>query len=74
MKTLKSSEISNYLFCPVSWWIGKTKGLKITRPMSEGERYHKLVSENQPKARFLRVCIILFVIMIIAFIIYRFLG
>ena len=33
MKTIKSSEIASYLFCPVSWWIGITKGVKITTIM-----------------------------------------
>ena len=57
MKIIKSIEIASYLFCPVSWWIGKTKGVKITKSMGKGEEYHKLISKNQPKARFLHVCI-----------------
>ena len=74
MKNLKSSEISSYLFCPVSWWIGRTKGVKITKVMSKGEKYHNLVSENQPKARFLYVCMSVVTVISIALIIYRFLG
>ena len=74
MKTIKSSDISSYLFCPVSWWIGITKGVKITKVMSKGENHHNLISKNQPKARFLHVCMTLLIAIIIALFIYRFLG
>ena len=73
MKTIKSSDIASYLFCPVSWWIGITKGVKITKLMSKGEKYHNIISKNQPKARFLYVCMIIIAVVIIALIIYRFL-
>jgi len=74
MKTIKSSEIASYLFCPVSWWIGRTKSIKITKVMREGEKHHKTVSENQSKAKLLYVCMIIIFVIIIALIIYRFLG
>ena len=75
MKTIKSSEISNYLFCPVSWWLGITKGVKVTKAMNKGEKHHIFISENQPKARYIYICIITTIIIIIlALIIYRFLA
>lgn len=74
MKMIKSSDISNYIFCPVSWWIGITKGVKITKTMSIGEKHHTIIAENQPKARFLYVCTIITIVIIIALIAYRFLG
>lgn len=74
MKPLKSSDIASYLFCPVSWWIGITKGVKITKLMSKGEKRHNIISKNQPKARFLYVSIIMMIIIIIALVIFRFLG
>lgn len=74
MKTIKSSEIASYLFCPVSWWIGITKGVKITKVMSKGKEHHTLVSENQPRARVLHICKIITIIIIIALIIWRLLG
>lgn len=73
MKIIKSSEISSYLFCPVSWWIGKTKGVKITKAMTKGEKHHKHISENQSKASFLYVCMVILIIIIISLLIYRFL-
>jgi len=73
MKIIKSSEIASYLFCPVSWWIGKTKGVKITKTMTEGEKHHILISENQSKANFLYVCMMITIVIIIALLIYRFL-
>lgn len=74
MKTIKSSEIASYIFCPVSWWIGITKGVKITKAMDKGEKYHHIVSKNQSKARFLYVGIIICTVIIIALITFRFLG
>ena len=74
MKIIKSSDIANYLFCPVSWWIGITKGVKITKKMNIGEKHHIIIAENQPKARFLYVCITITIVIVIALIIYRFLG
>ena len=74
MKIVRSSEISNYLFCPVSWWIGKTKGIKITKAINEGEKYHKIVSENQVKAKFLYASMVITILIIIFLMIYRFLG
>ncbi|MBW2976688.1 hypothetical protein KY347_04540 [Candidatus Woesearchaeota archaeon] len=73
MRTIKSSEIANYLFCPVSWWIGKTKGVKITQVINEGKRHHTLVSENQPKARFVYVCIIISIALLTTLVVCRFL-
>ena len=74
MKTIKSSEIASYLFCPVSWWIEITKGVKITKVMSKGEKYHHIISKNQSKARFLYVGMIIIIVIIITLIIFRFLG
>ncbi|MFH1506463.1 MAG: hypothetical protein ABIE94_05775 [archaeon] len=74
MKTIKSSDISNYLFCPVSWWLGITKGVKVTKAMNKGEKHHVLVSKNQPKARLIYIGMTIIIVFIIALIIYRFLG
>lgn len=74
MKIIKSSDISNYLFCPVSWWLGITKGVKVTKAMKKGEKYHVLVSKNQPKARYIHICITITILIILALIIYRFLA
>ena len=73
MKTIKSSEIASYIFCPVCWWTERTKGVKITKVISKGEKYHNIISENQSKARFLYVGMITIIIVIIALIILRFL-
>jgi len=67
MKTIKSSEIASYIFCPVCWWNERTKGVKITKKMMIGEKHHKTVSENQSKAKFLYVFIIIFIVIIIFF-------
>ncbi len=74
MKTIKSSEIANYLFCPVSWWIGITKGGKITKAMIKGENYHINIAKNQPKARFIYICITIITVIILALAAYRFLA
>lgn len=74
MKTIKSSEIASYLFCPVCWWTERMKGVKITKAMSKGEKYHNLIAENQSKARFLYVSMVIIIVIAIALVIYRFLG
>ncbi len=74
MRTIKSSDIASYLYCPVSWWIGLKEGVKITKPMIKGEKHHNFVSKNQPKAKFLYVSMIVTVVILLIFIIYRFLG
>lgn len=74
MKTIKSSEIASYIFCPVCWWTERTKGVKISKAISKGEKYHNLISENQSKARFLYVGMIILIIVITSLIIFRFLG
>lgn len=74
MKTIKSSEIASYIFCPVCWWVERTKGVKITKAISKGEQYHNLISKNQSKARFLYFGLIIIIIVIITLIILRFLG
>lgn len=73
MGPIKSSEIASYLFCHVSWWIGKTKGVKITKLMDKGEKHHKIISKNQSKAKFFYICIIILIIVILFLITYRFL-
>lgn len=74
MKPIKSSEIASYLFCPVSWWLGITKGVKMTTAMERGERHHEIISRNQPAARGIYIAIIIIVILILAFIAYWFLA
>ncbi len=74
MKTIKSSEIASYLFCPVCWWTERTKGVIITKKISKGENYHNLIAENQSKARFLYIGIIIIIFIIISLGTYRFLG
>jgi CRISPR/Cas system-associated exonuclease Cas4 (RecB family) len=74
MKIIKSSEIASYLFCPVSWWLGITKGVKITKAMKKGEKHHVFIAENQSKARYIFICIIITIIVILALLIYRFLA
>ncbi len=73
MKIIRSSDIANYLFCPVSWWLGITKGVKVTKLMLKGEKHHKLVSEKHQTAMFLYSLIIIVIFMIIALILYWFL-
>ncbi|MBI2649936.1 hypothetical protein HYX04_01340 [Candidatus Woesearchaeota archaeon] len=74
MKTIKSSEIASYLFCSVCWWTERMNGVKITKAISKGEKYHNLIAENQSKARFLYVCMIIMIVVVITLIVYRFLG
>jgi len=73
MKIIKSSEIASYLFCPVSWWLGITKGVKITKKMDEGEKHHNLISKSQGKAKFLYILMMIVIVIIIALVMYRFL-
>lgn len=74
MQRIKSSEISKYLFCPVSWYIEKNKGVKINTKIIEGEKHHKLISENLSKANLLYRCIIITGVIFAALMAYRFLG
>lgn len=74
MKIIKSSEIASYLFCPVSWWIGRTKGVKITKAMVKGEKHHTVIAKNQSKAKFLYVGMVVVAMVMIALVMYRFLG
>ena len=74
MKTIKSSEIASYLFCPVCWWTERTKGVTITEKISKGEQYHNIIAENQSKARLLYIGIIIIIFIIISLSTYRFLG
>ena len=74
MKTLKSSEIASYIFCPVCWWTERNKGVTITEKISKGEQYHNLIAENQSKARFLYIGIVIIIFIIISLSTYRFLG
>ena len=73
MKTIKSSEIASYVFCPVCWWNERINGVKITNAIIKGEKYHILISENQSKARILYIFIGIVTAAIIFLIIYRFL-
>jgi len=73
MKTIKSSEIASYLFCPVCWWTERTKGVTITEKISKGEQYHNLIAENRSKARFLYIGIVIIIFIILILIAYRFL-
>lgn len=74
MQKIRSSEVSKYLFCPVSWWIEKNKGVKINSAMVEGEKHYALVSENVPKAKFLYYFIVIVGVILAALVTYRFLG
>jgi len=71
MTIIKSSEIASYLFCPVSWWIGITKGVKITKAMKRGEKFHKTVAENQPIAKIIYACMIILLIIAISLILFK---
>ena len=73
MKTIKSSEIASYVFCPVCWWNERINGVKVTNAIIKGEKYHILISENQSKARILYIFIGIVTAAIIFLIIYRFL-
>lgn len=73
MNIIKSSEIASYLFCPVCWWIERIKGVKITKAISKGEKYHNFISENQLEARYLYLSIRIIIIIIIILVIFRFL-
>jgi len=68
---IRSSEIASYLYCPVSWWIGLTKGVKVTSVMKKGEKHHETVSKNSSKAKFLYISIILAIMVILILILFR---
>lgn len=72
MKKIKSSDIANYIFCPASWWIGITEGVKITKTMSKEEKNHQFITKNQTKIKLIHMCIIIIIGIITALIIYRF--
>ena len=71
MTVIKSSEIASYLFCPVSWYLGRTKGVKITKAMDQGEKFHKTVAENQPTAKIIYTCMIIISILLISLILFK---
>tara|TARA_B100000315_G_C14110922_1_gene378116 strand:+ start:67 stop:291 length:225 start_codon:yes stop_codon:yes gene_type:complete len=73
MRILKSSEISSYLFCPISWWLERTKGVKITKAMVKGEKHHKTISKNQPRAKLIYVLMAIVLAIIILMLLFRFL-
>ena len=74
MKTIKSSEIASYLFCPVCWWTERMNGVKITKTISKGEKYHNAIAENQSTARVLYTSIMILSLFIIILFLYRFLA
>lgn len=37
---ITSSEIAQYIFCPVSWWFDRTEGKTITKEMKLGTDFH----------------------------------
>ncbi|MBI2146564.1 hypothetical protein HYU22_04450 [Candidatus Woesearchaeota archaeon] len=74
MKIVTSSEIARYVYCPRCWWKAKTEGVKVTAKMQEGNKFHQHLSANQPRARFLHISIIVVAILLIFFIMWRFIG
>ncbi|MBI1935186.1 hypothetical protein HYS31_01990 [Candidatus Woesearchaeota archaeon] len=73
LKTIKSSEIASYIFCPVCWWTERTTGVKVTPAISKGEAFHQDIARNQSKARTIYFCIRITIFIIATLIIYRFL-
>jgi len=74
MRIITSSEIARYVYCPRCWWKAKTDGVKVTAKMQEGKKFHQQVSANQPPARFLHISIIVVLIFLILFIMWRFIA
>ena len=48
---ISSSEISQYLFCPLSWWFGRTGEKIVTKSMKLGAEFHMKYAGKQTASR-----------------------
>ena len=52
---ISSSEISQYLFCPLSWWFSRTGEKIVTKSMKLGAEFHVKHAEKQLTSRSLYI-------------------
>ena len=64
---IRSSEISQYVYCPYAWWEGRTEGIIKTKEMAAGNVFHKEYMVKQDVARKLNIVgyVILFIVFIL---------
>ena len=74
MKIIRSSEVANYVYCPLCWWKSIKEGVKVTPKMREGEKFHQQIAARRSKARFLHASIILIMAVFIFLVIFRLIG
>jgi len=48
---ISSSEISQYLFCPLSWWFGRIGEKIVTKEMKLGAEFHSRQAVKQQVSR-----------------------
>ena len=48
---ISSSEISQYLFCPLSWWYGRIGEKIVTKEMKKGAEFHAKQAVKQTASR-----------------------
>ena len=48
---ISSSEISQYLFCPLSWWYGRIGENIVTKSMKLGTKFHAKQAVKQTASR-----------------------
>ncbi len=71
---IKSSEISSYLYCPVSWWLTRTQGFKKTDASEQGVKHHELTAKNQKVYKNLKMVINVLIVVIVLLIVYWWLN
>jgi len=71
-KVIRSSEISQYIYCPYAWWESRTIGMVETKEMAAGEVFHKDFMVKQDVARKLNVAGYAILIVIFILIMYYF--
>jgi len=73
-KVIRSSEISQYVYCPYAWWESRTEGIVETKEMAAGEVFHKDFMVKQDVARKLNVAGYAILIVVFVLIIFYFLA
>ena len=48
---ISASEISQYLFCPLSWWYGRIGDKIVTKSMRQGLEFHAKQAVKQTASR-----------------------
>lgn len=48
---ISSSEIAQYLFCPLSWWFGRIGEKIVTKSMKLGAKFHAKQAVKQQVSR-----------------------